>query len=56
VTTGVSKRKESVVLMHDIKSYTIDAIEQIIIWGLENGYTFMPLTEESPGCHHAINN
>lgn len=56
VITGVSKRKQSVVLMHDIKSYTIDAIEQIIIWGLENGYTFMPLTESSPGCHHTINN
>lgn len=56
VISGVSKRNASVVLMHDIKSYTIDAIEQIIIWGLENGYTFLPLNEDSPGCHHAINN
>lgn len=56
VLKGVSKHASSVVLMHDIKSYTVDAIEQIIIWGLENGYTFMPLTEDSPGCHHTIRN
>ena len=54
--TAVAKKKQSVVLMHDIKSYTIDAIEKIIIWGLENGYKFMPLTEDSPGCHHPVNN
>ena len=56
VINGVSGKKNSVVLMHDIKSYTVDAIEKIIIWGLDNGYTFLPLTEDSPTCHHRVNN
>ena len=56
VIAGVSDKKQSVVLMHDIKIYTIDAIEQIIVWGLENGYTFLPLSEDAPGCHHRVFN
>lgn len=49
-------KNASVVLMHDIKSYTVDAIESIILWGLENGYRFLPLTAESPTCHHTVQN
>lgn len=56
VTYCVSSKTESVVLMHDIKDYTVDAVEPIIVWALENGYTFLPLTEESPTCHHPIHN
>lgn len=56
VINGVSGKTNSVVLMHDIKSYTVDAVEKIIVWGLENGYTFLPLTENSPTCHHKVNN
>ncbi|MBQ8238237.1 MAG: polysaccharide deacetylase family protein [Oscillospiraceae bacterium] len=56
VVSAVANRKTSVVLMHDIKGYTVNAIEDIIIWGLENGYTFKPLTADSPTCHHGINN
>jgi len=43
-------------LQHDIKGYSVDAVEEIIIWGLENGYTFLPLDETSPGCHHGVLN
>ena len=56
VVSGIGDKTEAVVLMHDIKSYTVDAIEKIIVWGLDNGYTFLPLTADSPGCHHGINN
>ena len=56
VVSAVAKRKTSVVLMHDIKGYTVNAIEDIIVWGLENGYTFKALTADSPTCHHGINN
>ena len=56
VVNGVSGKTNSVVLMHDIKSYSVDAVEKIIVWGLENGYTFLPLTENSPTCHHCVNN
>ena len=46
----------NVVLMHDIKSYTVDSIEKIIEFGLANGYTFAPLTMNSPIVHQKINN
>ena len=56
VKAGVSNRKESVVLQHDIKEYSVDAVEMILQWGLENGYTFRALDASSPGCHHKIAN
>ena len=56
VIDGIQKHSKSYVLMHDIKSYTVDAIEEIIFWGLTNGYTFLPLTEDSPMSHHRPNN
>ena len=56
VISGVGTKEKAVVLLHDIKSYTVDAIEKIIVWGLDNGYTFLPLDQNSPTCHHAVNN
>ena len=56
VTEGCRTRTSSVVLMHDIKSYTIDAIEDIIIWGQENGYTFEAMTTDTPAVHHTVKN
>lgn len=56
VVNGIGNKEVSVVLQHDIKSYSVDAVEQIIVWGLSNGYTFLPLDPSSPGCHHGINN
>ena len=50
------KGKPAVVLQHDIKGFSVDAVEDIIKWGLANGYTFMPLDETSYGAHHGINN
>ena len=31
-------------------------VEEIIQWGLENGYCFLPLHYNSPTAHHHINN
>jgi peptidoglycan/xylan/chitin deacetylase (PgdA/CDA1 family) len=56
VIDGVKGRRVSVVLMHDSKGYTVDAVERIIQWGLANGYTFLPLTPSSPTAHHHLNN
>ena len=56
VIDGVKGRRVSVVLMHDSKGYTVDAVERIIQWGLANGYTFLPLTPSSPKAHHHLNN
>ena len=56
VINGVSTKPVSVVLQHDSKGFSVDAVERILIWGLNNGYTFLPLTPDSPGAHHRINN
>ena len=54
VTEGVVRRQNSVVLQHDTKSFSIDAVERIIAWGLCNGYTFAALDANSPTCHHGV--
>lgn len=50
VIERISGRKISVVLQHDIKFWSVDAVEDIIKWGLKNGYTFLPLSNDSPKC------
>lgn len=56
VKNGLSKARGNVVLMHDIKSYTANAIEDIIQYGLKNGYEFRKLTYETKPTRHGINN
>ena len=58
VIQGIAARngKPAVVLQHDIYKYSVDAVEKILIWGIENGYTFKALTVNSPTCHHQVNN
>lgn len=56
VVNGVSGRSVSIVLQHDIKGYSVDAVERIIQWGLKNGYVFLPLEMTSPCSHHGVNN
>ena len=56
VIRGVSNRNTSVVLMHDSNGMCIRATERIIQWGLANGYTFLALTYDGPGCHHGVRN
>ena len=56
VTGSLKENGINVVLMHDIKEYTVNSVERIIEYGLANGYTFAPLTMESPVVHQRINN
>lgn len=56
VMSGVKKNRVSVVLQHDTRKFSVAAVEEILKWGLENGYTFLPLTEDSPAVHHHIRN
>lgn len=51
VINGIKSRNVSVVLQHDISSYSTAAVDQIIFWGLANGYTFLPMTEKTPMVH-----
>jgi peptidoglycan/xylan/chitin deacetylase (PgdA/CDA1 family) len=56
VINGIGNMKKAYVLMHDTKGYSVDAVERIIQWGLENGYSFQALTSSSPAYHHGVNN
>ncbi len=56
VIDGIRQQGIAAVLQHDIHGYSVDAVESIILWGLEHGYTFLPLTDRSPGFHHDIQN
>lgn len=44
----IAGKKNAIVLMHDIKYNTIEAVSTIIEYGLSNGYAFRTLNEYSP--------
>lgn len=44
----IKGRKTAIVLMHDIKYRTVEAVNAIIEFGLNNGYEFKVLDESSP--------
>lgn len=52
VIAGIGSKKTAVVLQHDTKSYSVEAVEKILQWGIANGYRFEALTLESPLCQH----
>ena len=58
VTSHLSKDKANVVLMHDFanNTKTIGALERIIDYGLENGYTFEAITPDTQMVTHTTNN
>ena len=56
VINGMASHSVSVVLQHDIKNFSVNAVEQIIQWGKANGYTFKVCDMTSPTTHHGINN
>ena len=56
VTTKLSHDKVNVILMHDIKSYTRDALKEIIEYGKNNGYTFDKLDEHNEMITQKVNN
>ena len=54
--SGIGTKNTVILLQHDNKSYSVDAVEDIILWGLENGYSFQTLDMDSPECEHNIYN
>ena len=56
IINGCKEHKTSIVLQHDIKDYSVDAVEKVITWGLKNGYSFRALDLTSPSSHHGIAN
>lgn len=58
VTKSLSKSRMNVVLMHDFSGNynTLNALDLIIDYGIENGYTFCAITENTPMITHKVNN
>ena len=56
VVNSLRKDRANMILMHDIKPYTRDAIRQIIKFGKENGYTFEKITMDTPMITQNVNN
>ena len=56
VIKGLGSGNHYVVLQHDIKKYSVEAVESIIKYGLAHGFQFRALTMDSPNTHHRVNN
>ena len=56
VISSLKPNQANVILQHDTKGFSVDAVERIIQYGLANGYTFAPLTMDSPVIHQHVNN
>lgn len=56
VVNSLSHDKANIVLMHDIKVYTKNALRNIIRYGKENGYYFAKLDYYSEMVHQRVNN
>lgn len=53
---GLHKNRPNIVLMHDIKSYTANALESMIQYAISQNYTFSQITDSTPPCHQKIAN
>ncbi len=56
VINGCSGKDVSIVLQHDIKKFSVNAVDDIIEWGLANGYTFKAMEKDTPMVHYKPNN
>ena len=53
---GLPEGEAAIVLQHDNRRFSVDAVEKIIQWGKENGYTFRSLDCTSPPAHFNLAN
>ena len=56
IISGIQYNDVSVVLCHDTHDYTVNAMDDVLTWCEENGYTLMPLAKGMTVCHHTIVN
>ena len=56
VISGIKKHNVSVVLQHDIKSFSVEAVDEILFWGIQNGYTFLKMDNTTPMVHFSPKN
>lgn len=56
VINNLRKDRANMVLLHDIKTYTRDALRDIIKYGKDNGYTFEKITDSTEMITQKVNN
>lgn len=56
VVDGISRARVSMVLQHDVHGFSVEAVEDILVWGQKNGYTFRAIDSSTPGFHHGVHN
>ncbi len=56
VVKATQKKEPSIVLCHDIHEFTVNAMEDFLTWGEQNGYQFKPLEYGTFAAHDKINN
>ena len=56
IINNLNKKGASIVLQHDIYNYSVNAVEKIIKYGLNHGYSFEAITEDTKEIHHQVNN
>ena len=56
IISGLPNQDACVVLCHDTKEYTVKAMEYLIPWLLDHGYSIQPLQFDSEPAHHGVQN
>ena len=56
IISGLQYTDVAVVLCHDTHDYTVNAMDDVLTWCEENGYTLLPLAKGMTVCHHTIVN
>lgn len=56
VIRGCKGLRQAVVLQHDIKPFSVEAVAWIVRWGKANGYHFATLDANGPIVHHDVQN
>ena len=57
VVKGIKRKNIAVNLQHDTKGFSVQAVDQIIAWGLANGYSFLPISDLTTyTSHHGVAN
>ena len=56
VISSIRPDSISIVLQHDTKRFSVEAVERIIQFGIENNYMFGKLEQDSFPAHHGVNN
>ena len=56
VVNGLKPSGASIILQHDTKDFSVAAVENIIQYGLDNGYAFAKLDAGSFTAHHGVSN